>query len=234
MRHHLGIDAAGTSKPSGYALVSGTGAAAVRVVYGEVAATCDGLGWLLGDDGSGFWIGREVARAVSAALDGRGPTTALSALLLDAVRADDVPPSEPVAAAAVQDPDLRHLVRRLYAVPPVHLARFAPLAFQAVSASGDAVAADIITRAGLALANTLSTVLAPELDGPIVLGGGVLVSQDLVGEVVRSSLGGHRQGPVVAVTDGLVGAGVLALRRAGIDVDPTTFATVTTSLAHLR
>jgi glucosamine kinase len=231
----LALYFSGTSQPSGYALVSGTGAAAVRVVEGEVAATCDGLGWLLGDEGSGFWIGREVARAVSAALDGRGPATALTALLLDAVPADDPPSFKPVAAAAVQDPNLRHLVRRLYAVPPVHLARFAPLAFAAVSASGDAVAVDIITRAGLALANTLSTVLAPELDGPIILGGGVLVSQDLVGAVVRSSLGAaHRHGPVVAVTDGLVGAGVLALRRAGLDVDPTTFATVTTSLAHLR
>ena len=145
------------------------------------------------------------------------------------------PPPIAVAAAAIQEPALRHLVRRLYAVPPVHLARFAPLAFEAVSASGDAVAAGIITRAGLALTNTLTTVLAPELDGPIVLGGGVLVSQDLVGDVVRSSLGAaHRQGPVVAVTDGLVGAGVLALRRAGIDVDATTFATVTDSLARLR
>ncbi len=36
------------------------------------------------------------------------------------------------------------------------------------------------------------------------------------------------------VTDGLVGAAVLALRRSGVAVDAATFATVTDSLARLR
>ena len=56
--------------------------------------------------------------------------------------------AEPLAPGAVQDPALRHLVRQLYAVPPVHLARFAPLAFAAVESADDEVAADIIARAG--------------------------------------------------------------------------------------
>ncbi len=72
----------GTPEPDGHGLVAGTGAAAIRVSGGALVRVVDGLGWLLGDDGSGFWIGREVVRHVLAALDGRGPATALTALLL--------------------------------------------------------------------------------------------------------------------------------------------------------
>jgi glucosamine kinase len=231
----LALYFSGTHEPSGYALVAGTGAAAVRVVEGEVVATCDGLGWLLGDGGAGFWIGREVVRAVCADLDGRGPSTALTPLLLEAAPNTDPDTSEPVAPGGGRAPALRHLVRQLYAVPPVHLARFAPLAFAAADSADDEVAADIIARAGASLTRTLAAVLLPDLDGPVVLGGGVLVSQGLVGDVVRASLvATRRRAPVVAVTDGLVGAAVLALRRSGVTVDAATFATVTDSLARLR
>ena len=231
----LALYFSGTHEASGYALVAGTGAAAVRVVDGEVAATCDGLGWLLGDDGSGFWIGREVVRAVSADLDGRGASTALTPLLLEAVPRAATSTAEPLASGAVQHPALRHLVRELYAVPPVHLARFAPLAFAAVATVDDAVAADIIARAGLALTNTLAATLLPDLDGPVVLGGSVLVHQAAVTHLVRASLEhAGRSLPIHVVEDGLVGAAVLALRRSGVAVDATTFATVTESLARLR
>src|SRR5690606_10204229 len=36
-----------------------------------------GWGYLLGDEGSGYWIGREALRAALRAEDGRGPATAL-------------------------------------------------------------------------------------------------------------------------------------------------------------
>ena len=231
----LALYFSGTHEASGYALVAGTGAAAVRVVDGEVAATCDGLGWLLGDDGSGFWIGREVARAVCADLDGRGPRTALTPLLLEAAPPMDPHAAEPLAPGAVQHPALRHLVRQLYAVPPVYLARFAPLAFAAVATADDPVAADIIARAGLALTHTLAATLLPDLDGPVVLGGSVLVHQVAVADRVEPRWR-VRRAPLSTrvVTDGLVGAAVLALRRAGATVDATTFTTVTDSLARLR
>ena len=46
----------------------------MRVRGGQIEATCDGLGWLLGDGGSGFWIGH---RAVLAATQrARRPWTA--------------------------------------------------------------------------------------------------------------------------------------------------------------
>src|SRR4029077_20994861 len=72
----------GTHRPDGYAVIAGTGAGAIRVEDGRQVAVADALGWLLGDEGSGFWIGQRVVRAALADLDGRGPSTALTQLLL--------------------------------------------------------------------------------------------------------------------------------------------------------
>lgn len=76
------IEAAFASAPGtpadGLALVAGTGAVAMRITGRRCTATVDGDGWLLGDDGSGFWIGREAVRAALRMADGRGPATLLA------------------------------------------------------------------------------------------------------------------------------------------------------------
>ncbi|MEV5953363.1 BadF/BadG/BcrA/BcrD ATPase family protein [Streptomyces sp. NPDC051987] len=83
----------------GLALVAGTGAVAARIEGRALVATCGGDGWLLGDDGGGFWIGREAVRAALRAADGRGRATALTAAVGQAlgVPAPALPPtgSEP-------------------------------------------------------------------------------------------------------------------------------------------
>ena len=64
-----------TPSPEGYVLVAGTGAVAGRIVDGELRERRDGWGWLLGDEGSGFWLGREAIRATLTRLqkpDGAG------------------------------------------------------------------------------------------------------------------------------------------------------------------
>ncbi|MEU2271646.1 BadF/BadG/BcrA/BcrD ATPase family protein [Streptomyces olindensis] len=63
----------------GLALVAGTGAVAMRITARRGTATVDGDGWLLGDDGSGFWIGRAAVRAALRMADGRGAATVLAA-----------------------------------------------------------------------------------------------------------------------------------------------------------
>ncbi|WP_217236642.1 N-acetylglucosamine kinase [Streptomyces sp. AC555_RSS877] len=76
------IEAAFAAAPGtpadGLALVAGTGAVAMRITGRRCAVTVDGDGWLLGDDGSGFWIGRTAVRAALRMADGRGPATALA------------------------------------------------------------------------------------------------------------------------------------------------------------
>lgn len=67
---------AGTAARFGVVVIAGTGSNALaRGPRGEFRA--GGWGWVMGDDGSGFWIGRAGLRAALRSLDGRGPTTAL-------------------------------------------------------------------------------------------------------------------------------------------------------------
>lgn len=61
----------------GTVVAAGTGAVTLAVGPDAVLRV-DGWGHLLGDQGSGFWIGREALSAVLAAFDGRGPATALT------------------------------------------------------------------------------------------------------------------------------------------------------------
>ncbi|MGW3284645.1 N-acetylglucosamine kinase [Streptomyces sp. NPDC001002] len=79
------IEAAFASAPGtpadGLALVAGTGAVAMRITDRHCTATVDGDGWLLGDDGSGFWIGRAAVRAALRMADGRGRETVLAGLV---------------------------------------------------------------------------------------------------------------------------------------------------------
>ena len=64
----------------------GTGSIAYgRNARGE-AARAGGWGYVLGDEGSGYWIGRAALRAVLREADRRGPTTALSPTAAGAFR----------------------------------------------------------------------------------------------------------------------------------------------------
>ncbi|ACU74235.1 ATPase BadF/BadG/BcrA/BcrD type [Catenulispora acidiphila DSM 44928] len=92
--------AAGTPSPDGALLVSGTGAVAARMHDRLPARFRDGYGWLLGDEGSGFWIGRQAARAAIAAADGRRPMAALATAVLARLVDQDSVYREP----AHQDP----------------------------------------------------------------------------------------------------------------------------------
>jgi len=65
-------------------LVMSIGSGISSVAFnGESVAHKDGLGWILGDDGSGFWIGRAGLRAGLRNLEGRGPDTHLTAKLTE-------------------------------------------------------------------------------------------------------------------------------------------------------
>jgi glucosamine kinase len=212
---------AGTPLANGYAVIAGTGAGAIRVQDGRQVATADGLGWLLGDDGSGFWIGHRVVRAVLADLDGRGPSTALTPLLLARL---GVP--EP-AGASDRQPILT-VVRTLYAAPPVRLADHARLVFEVEE---DGVADRILDDAAAGLARTLNAVKAPDLPGPLVLGGGILGRGGRLADRLAAASG---TAEVHTVADGALGVCVLALRHVGLDVDAALFERLATSLAAVR
>ncbi len=64
----------------GCVVAAGTGSIIFAVGKSSVARV-DGWGHLVGDAGSGFWIGRAALEAVLRAYDGRGPSTALTAVV---------------------------------------------------------------------------------------------------------------------------------------------------------
>jgi len=69
---------AGAPEAPGVVLIAGTGSIAYgRDAQGR-AARAGGWGYVLGDEGSGYWIGRQALRAVVRETDGRGVPTALT------------------------------------------------------------------------------------------------------------------------------------------------------------
>src|SRR5262245_5458830 len=73
---------AGAPGEAGVVIVAGTGSIAYgRDAHGN-AARAGGWGHVLGDEGSGYWIGRLALRAVVRHADGRGRETALTPRLL--------------------------------------------------------------------------------------------------------------------------------------------------------
>ncbi|WP_216080462.1 hypothetical protein, partial [Shigella flexneri] len=122
---------------------------------------------LLGDAGGGFWIGHRVARAVVSAPDGQGAPTALTEPFLHAA---GIPAPKNSTAARVRA--VQQVVSVLYGWRPVQLAQFAPLAF---ALPDDPVATAILVAASDALTDLLAAVRIPELAGPVVVGGSVLI-----------------------------------------------------------
>jgi len=73
---------AGAPGQPGIVVISGTGSISYgRNAKGE-AARAGGWGYVLGDEGSGYWIGRAALRAVLRQTDRRGPPTMLTDLVL--------------------------------------------------------------------------------------------------------------------------------------------------------
>src|SRR5438874_1371962 len=127
----IGLVAGARDEP-GIAINAGTGS----IVYGRnegfEAARAGGWGHMIGDEGSGYWIGRESLTAVMRAFDGRGPETRLTAEMLEHF---DVA-------------DESRLPRIVYdrAQPRVGVAALGPIV-QRVAEQGDAVATRILERA---------------------------------------------------------------------------------------
>lgn len=77
----IALEAGAPGEP-GVVIVSGTGSIAYGRNADGQAARSGGWGYVLGDEGSGYWIGRAALRAVLRAADHRGPETLLTGMLL--------------------------------------------------------------------------------------------------------------------------------------------------------
>jgi N-acetylglucosamine kinase len=77
----IALEAGAPGQP-GVVIVSGTGSIAYGRNNAGEAARSGGWGYVLGDEGSGYWIGRAALRAVLRAADHRGTRTLLTGMLL--------------------------------------------------------------------------------------------------------------------------------------------------------
>jgi N-acetylglucosamine kinase-like BadF-type ATPase len=210
-----------TAMPTGYLVLSGTGAISARIVDGVLDGLADGIGWLLGDEGSGFWIGHRVARAAAADIEGRGPTTALTSLVLEDLSEEETPDED------VRRPEIWKVMRRVYGRRPVECAAFAPLAFRA-AARGDAVATAILDDALTGLLTSCGSLIADD-DRPIVLAGGLLYE----GSSLSDGLRARYPGRCLRASDGTAGAALLALRAIGAPADEAALARIHETLTPL-
>jgi glucosamine kinase len=107
----------------GIVVSAGTGSIAVGRDTKGTRRRIGGYGWQMGDEGSGYAIGRAALGAVSRAYDGRSPRTALTDRLL----------------ASTRSPDFDALVRWAASASPSEMASLAPHVLE-VAAQGDPLA----------------------------------------------------------------------------------------------
>lgn len=169
--------AAGTPKPDGVALVAGTGAVAALLHQHHTHRLTGGRGWLLGDEGSGFWLGREAVRALLDVVEdaeSAGPLT-------EAVRARFLTGREENTLQRGT------VLRAVHADQPIALARLAPLVSEAAQ-QGDPSALRIVRAAANHLVALLERARNPEDSTPVVLTGSVLSPDGPVATALRALL----------------------------------------------
>lgn len=172
----------------GISLRVGTGVACLSVPPDAgPPVVIDGHGYLLGDDGAGYWIGREGLRAVLRSVDGRGGYTTLSAVAAERFG--------PLADLHVRIHDLPRAVNEI--------GLFAQFVL-AAAAADDRVASIVITRAAGALAETVQAAVAAtgvRGDVPVVLGGRLMDRPSILRERIVPAI--HQVAPTAVVRETL-------------------------------
>ena len=194
----------------GVLLIAGTGSAAFGRSPAGSTARCGGWGPIIGDEGSGTWIGRRALSIVSAAADGREAQTALTGAVLTAAEVNEVADLIPWAASATRE----------------QIASLAPVVFT-VAEGGDLRANAVISLAVEELMLHIRS-LAQQLFGderaaiPVALAGGLMTKGSTLRKRLehrlRAAVPGAqvKSGPIVAARGAVRGA----LRFVGAEVAP--------------
>lgn len=180
---------------AGIVLSAGTGSIAIGRDASGRQLRAGGYGWQMGDEGSGYAIGRAALGAVSRAKDGRGAETKLSERLLAATRSED----------------FDALVRWTATAGPAEVASLASHVL-AEAAGGDAVAAAIVHYAAEELAQLVASIRKQMggVDVPAALAGGLL--NDLT---FRAAVSERLAKQGITATPGAVDALTGVIRMAG-------------------
>jgi len=153
---------AGASERAGIVILAGTGSIAYGADRAGNTARSGGYGFLLADEGSGYWLGHQALRAAVRSADGRGPRSLLADLVFESLGVGSVAEMVPVVYEK--------------GLPKFRIAAHAGLV-QKASDRGDAVATALLEEAALELSLAARAVAARLSlgEGPyrVVLAGGV-------------------------------------------------------------
>lgn len=166
------ILAAGRAR-TGIAVIAGTGSAAWGINAEGVQARAGGWGYLLGDEGSGYWFGREAVRYSLRRMNQGQEPDALSLAVLE--------------RCGLQDPN--DLIRLFHGDKGRHYwASLGSVVFDAATAGHQAAAA-MIEQGGTDLAALAAEVAGQlGLTGPVIIGGGVGENQPALQDAFRRHL----------------------------------------------
>lgn len=161
---------AGACRKDGLLALAGTGSDVFIIRDGKVVGSVGGWGPVLGDQGSGVWIGLQAMRAVCRQSNGWGEKTMLMELLSEFYGAplDKYPPPYVVKSPA----------------PYAMAAKLVPLVGKAAHA-GDKIALDILRRAGEDMGRQLEALIArfgPTEEREIIQCGGAWKAHSLMRE----------------------------------------------------
>lgn len=215
IHHDAASNLAGASAGQpGIVVIAGGGSLGFGMDAEGNEAKAGGMGYLMGDDGSAWWIGLHALHAAAAAADGRGPQTALLPFVLE----------------HFDLPTIRHIVAILYA-PDFKRDTVAGLSPHVVQmATEDEVAREIVTGGGRLLAG-LALAVARQLFNPgmpvdVYPTGGVFNAGPLINEPFREAL--VEGWPEVEIREPrlppVYGALFQAYRQMGVDITPELLA----------
>ena len=216
--------ASGTADKGGIGLIAGTGTVALAK-GNRGQKILGGWGWLLGDEGGGFWIAIEALKAAVRDVDGTGPRTTLTHELQKKLGQKDMRGVYNVVTGQRLD--------------RTAIAAMTPRVF-ALAEAGDDVAAGILNSAATHLADLVVALIAEapflEPDERVVVAcGGVLSAHGWVVKRLAVELAHRAPGfaLIVPAAPPAVGAYYLALESAGVPIDSTLQELVTRQIRSL-
>ncbi|WP_159617546.1 N-acetylglucosamine kinase [Arthrobacter zhaoguopingii] len=186
---------------TGIAVIAGTGSAAWGITADGREARSGGWGYLLGDEGSGYWLTREAIRRTLRRFNLAQEASALGRRILEANSV-----TSPTELIGLFHSDLG---RR-------HWASQSPVVF-AAAAAGDDEARSLIETAGADLAGLVADIVSViGVPGPVVIGGGLAVHQPVLQQAIRRPLAAAGVTDVVFLTqDPVLGVDFLRRTRSG-------------------
>lgn len=191
----------GNPRGIGIALIGGTGSIAFARNEAGVSGRSGGWGHIFGDEGSAYGIGVDGLRAAAAAVDGRGPPTALTDSLMTHWRAT----SPQQLVLRVYDPSVRK----------GDIAASAPIVVDAAR-NGDPVALQIMELAGAHLGSLVTSLLdrIPFSTPPAVaVTGGLLLNTPELRQYVRRRLVDQPCNDELSLVNDVAKSAALAVRR---------------------